>query len=888
MKKVLKITGFSLLALLALLLLLPFVFQGKIADIVKKEANNRLNATLNFDNLSLSFIRNFPKATISLTDLSIVGKDEFEKDTLLAAHKISVTVNLASIFGNSGYEISKVLLDRPMVNAIVLADGKANWDIMKPSETTETPEKDTAAGNFKLSLKNLTIDKANIYYRDELSKMSAAINNLDLTLSGDMSAEHTMIKSDAALEALSFMMNGIPYLRKAEIELHMNVDADLKNGKYTFDKNTLRLNAIEAGIDGWVALLDKGYEMDVQLNTAKVDFKQILSLIPAIYSKDFAGVQASGNVQLSASAKGKMLDTQLPAFDLKLLIAQGRFQYPGLPKSVDNIAVDVQVANPGGVADLTTIDVRKFHVEMAGNPFDASLAIATPVSDMSMKGSINGKLNFSHLKEIYPLGDSVSLNGLLTAGLNFALRMSQVQKQQYENITASGSLQLADMYYKAAGMPDVRVNNALLKFTQKYVELEGLNVLLGKNDIAANGRLENFIPYVFADATLKGTLNIKSDYLNLNDFMSGATAADQTTAAKDTTPMGVFVVPKNIDFVMTAKMKEVIFDKLNLKNTDGQIAVKDGRVDLKNLSTNALAGTIVLNGYYSTAKDPKRPEVNMGIDIKNAAFAETFKSLDLVQKLSPIFETMNGNYSIKLNLNTALNEHMSPDLQSLVAAGLLQSQEVKIQDVKALNVLAKALNNDNLSTISAKDLKLNFEVKEGRVYTKPFDINTGIGKLNLSGSTGLDKTIDYKGNIDLPANTLGGVLGKLTAGVSIKGTFQDPKVEINTKEMVNQAVDVAKTEANKAINEELLKQAEKVKEEARKVGEQLVAEAEKQGQNLINEANKTANPLAKIAAVKAAEVAAQKLKAEAEKKAQQLNEEAAKQAQNLIDKAVIK
>ena len=119
MKKTLKITGLSLLGLFVLLLILPFLFQGKIVEFVKKEANKQLNATLDFDKLSLSFIRNFPKATISLRDLSIVGQQEFEGDTLVFAKEISLTVNLASIFGSSGYEISKILIDKPLVNAIV-------------------------------------------------------------------------------------------------------------------------------------------------------------------------------------------------------------------------------------------------------------------------------------------------------------------------------------------------------------------------------------------------------------------------------------------------------------------------------------------------------------------------------------------------------------------------------------------------------------------------------------------------------------------------------------------------------------------------------------------------------------------------------------------------
>ena len=49
--------------------------------------------------------------------------------------------NLKSLFGDKGYEIKSVSVNQPFLNAMVLEDGIANWDIMK--ETTEEIETDT-------------------------------------------------------------------------------------------------------------------------------------------------------------------------------------------------------------------------------------------------------------------------------------------------------------------------------------------------------------------------------------------------------------------------------------------------------------------------------------------------------------------------------------------------------------------------------------------------------------------------------------------------------------------------------------------------------------------------------------------------------------------------
>ena len=56
LKKGLKITGVTVAVILVFMLVLPFVFKDKVITIVKKEANEMLNAKLDFESLiSVSF-----------------------------------------------------------------------------------------------------------------------------------------------------------------------------------------------------------------------------------------------------------------------------------------------------------------------------------------------------------------------------------------------------------------------------------------------------------------------------------------------------------------------------------------------------------------------------------------------------------------------------------------------------------------------------------------------------------------------------------------------------------------------------------------------------------------------------------------------------------------
>ena len=132
-KKILKWVGFSLLGLFLLILIIPELFEDQIAEIVKKEANIYLKAQLEFEDLDISMIRNFPRISVALGDVTIVGRNEFEADTLLVAGEVGAAINLLSIFGEN-YEISKILVEDTRINAILGRSGAANWDIVKTDE----------------------------------------------------------------------------------------------------------------------------------------------------------------------------------------------------------------------------------------------------------------------------------------------------------------------------------------------------------------------------------------------------------------------------------------------------------------------------------------------------------------------------------------------------------------------------------------------------------------------------------------------------------------------------------------------------------------------------------------------------------------------------------
>ena len=104
LKKGLKITGVTVAVILVFMLVLPSMFKDKVITIVKKEANEMLNAKLDFESLDISLFSHFPSASIELNGLTLSGIDDFENDTLVSAESIDVAVNVMSLWtGELGY-----------------------------------------------------------------------------------------------------------------------------------------------------------------------------------------------------------------------------------------------------------------------------------------------------------------------------------------------------------------------------------------------------------------------------------------------------------------------------------------------------------------------------------------------------------------------------------------------------------------------------------------------------------------------------------------------------------------------------------------------------------------------------------------------------------------
>jgi hypothetical protein len=324
----------------------------------------------------------------------------------------------------------------------------------------------------------------------------------------------------------------------------------------------------------------------------------------------------------------------------------------------------------------------------------------------------------------------------------------------------------------------------------------------------------NYLGYIFGkNETIKGVVNFNSTLLDLNEFMSDT----EEPAAADTAALSVIPVPQNIDFLLKSNVKTVKLMNYTMTNASGDVLVKDGVANLSGLKFNMLGGGFVVDGTYNT-KDIAHPKYDLGLKIENVSMKEASSASSLVSTYAPIAGMVNGNFSTDFKISGELLKDMMPNMATVNGGGLIKIAQAALKDSKLVSGITSLTKLSDANEVTMKDVLMSAAIKDGRLSVKPFDVKFGNYKTTITGSTGIDQSIDYTLKMDVPAGKLGTQLngfladktgaktdpnGNVPVTIGLGGSVTSPSPKLIMDEQKQQvkeaATAVAKEEGTKAI-----------------------------------------------------------------------------------------
>lgn len=582
------------------------------------------------------------------------------------------------------------------------------------------------------------------------------------------------------------------------------------------------------------------YDIEGQL-LGKLNLEELTSIFP------IEGLDLKGSINVNATANGRYdsVANIIPQIDAIVVMNNGYIKSEHYPAPIENLNLNLSVINNTGRMNDLQMDLTSFGFDLEGESVKGNMKISD-LDRLDWDGTIQGSLDLGKLANIFPMEDMI-MEGKIIAAIDTRGNYTDVEASRYDRIEMTGNIELTDIYYTDLDLPQgIRIRSAKADFSPKAVNLTSFNARLGESSVTANGSLTNYIAYLFGENNvLQGNLDVYSPQFNVNEWMT------TSPESEDTTELSLIELPRNINFTLSVKADEVIYDNLSLMDLNGILTLNDGILGFRNTTMNALGGRLAMDGSYNS-QDITSPSFDITFDVASLSIQEAFKSFNTVRAFAPIAQHVTGDFTTKFALSGMLGQDMMPILSSLDGNGLLKIAEAALRDSKIVEGITSITQLKDGNTLNFKNLNISAAIEDGMLLLKPFDVRLWGYEAKVQGSTGFDGSINYLVNMQVPVEKFGSQVGNLLSGVSgvevadtsiplnfaLQGNYANPKVSLaggeNIQNYVSNALKARMSSAAGNIQEDLsaeykaredsLKQEIKIKAEVAKDSAKVEAE----------------------------------------------------------------
>jgi|GEM_PF-3651103 len=818
--------GALLAVILGVIVAAPMLLKGPVRTAILGAAQDQLTADLVVGDVSLSLLRSFPSASVRLQGVTITGRDQHAGRKLLELERLDLTVNLASLLGGP-MQIESIELVRPVVTLVRGEDGTPNWQITRPSEPSEPSAEPGAVP--ELALDAVSIDGGALLFEDAGLLVEVA----DLSFDGTADLSGTLSQASARLSvgALTVASGGQTWLEDSRVAVGLKAEIDQGKGLLTVKENTIELDQLAMAASGTVTLPDSGPNvLDLTLAATAPSIAALISLVPGLADGALDGMTTDGTLSLTGYARGPVGDA-LPAFGGDLTIVNGSYSHSAVPEPVTDIQVAVHMETPGPTLDSMVVNVERFDCKLAGNPLHLQATVRKPMSSLDVDLDAKGDVDLGQLGALIPRKEAGSLSGRLALDVAYAGSVTRLAEEDYTAAKARGSVDLTDVSYTPDGAKlAIQVPAMAMKVTPAHVSVDRLEVIAGRTDLSATGRIDNALAYLLKGENLTGTLTTRSKVVDVDELMlafAGGPDGDVTPTPGEGSPKQALRLPEGIDLSLTSAVERLTVSGIPMDDAQVRVQVVDRVLKVEEASVSMMDGRVSLAGTYDS--NPLQPLVDMGLDLKKVDIGSLVKQFPVVSKLAPIAANAIGAISTDLRLLGSLDDGMGLVLDSLSGTGDFIAHQLSIRGSQALETIGNALKSSRFSNASLDGVAAHFQVENGTVDVRPFKLMLGPIQGTFGGSHQFDQDIAYDLDLLLPAKEFTGqaqsalaglskgtpFAGKVPSlgdtvqvGVDITGTVFKPIIKLDLKNLAASAQDVLKQVVETAV-EEVVKVADK-------------------------------------------------------------------------------
>ncbi|QSE97949.1 AsmA-like C-terminal region-containing protein [Fulvivirga lutea] len=646
---------------------------------------------------------------------------------LLDAEKLSFTLDPIQIINNH-YVVEGIWIKNTSCNIEINSKGEVNYSVLKKSENTNS--------SFKIELSYVHLSNVNFSYLNEQSQnevllktdeMKATIiaeNNLyDISAEGNLNIDHITI-------------NRTDYLNGKLVNVNSKLLYDDSQKSLEISPSNLTIQNSEFETYGNYQFKDNR-NLKLFLEAKNTDIKSIANLLPEKASKQLAQYHSNGNAYFDLSLIGDLNSKSGPELTIHFGLTDAQIDYEAKNVSITNTNLEGFYSQPKLYDNKTALlELKNVDGNLDGRQFKSNVIIKD-LNDIHLNLDFDGSLATPELFDFLKIKGVSSSSGLLDVDIHFDGKLSDLKsKELTKRVKTNGQIELNDITLDS-GLFKYPVNKltGLLLINQNDIAINNLSGLYGGSDFKLNGYFRNIMAYLLLPNEPIGIeATFLSHQLDLNELL-----ANKDNSASNYT----FKLSPKLRLNLNCKVDELNFRRLEAKDINGSVLIKDQMLSTDNISLKALGGNITLAGLINT-QSQNQITIDSEIGLKNVAIDSAFY----------VFENFNQNFleerhlkglvDAQISASLALDTLLSLDSKSLVSKITTTIKGGELNNFDPLQKLEKYVDAEKLNHLTFSDISTEVLIKDETVYLPEIEVNSNISSFKISGTHTFDQHINYK------------------------------------------------------------------------------------------------------------------------------------------------
>jgi AsmA protein len=561
--------------------------------------------------------------------------------------------------------------------------------------------------------------------------------------------------------------------RKAPVAAtNLLLDLHLKMPSLNADSLNLRLDTINGNI-GKDFLKGKLAIKGLNRPYIFADIHSQLDLQQLRRTLGISAVDMSGRLLSHIRAKGTYdaATKSFPVTTADIDVQNATLKTSYYPNPIEKINVKANLSNGTGKFSDLSVNIVPFSLYFEKQPFQVQ-AILTNFDDIVYDIKAKGQLDVGKIYKVFSQ-QGLEVDGFVSADLSLKGSQQDAVNGQYDKLNNSGTLLLKNIRTRSNYFPHAFIiKDGHFNFNQNKVSFQNFNASYAASDFALNGQLENVIAYVFStSAILKGAFDVQSNFINVNEFLSGQAVSSDTAGSSAT---GVIVVPPGYNLSLTAKANKVLFNDLALHDVQAKVAIDTGELSMKETGFAIIGCKVMMNAKYKS-DGPTKARFEYAIKANDFDIKRAYDSVKIFRDLASAAAYAQGIVSLDYTLKGALNGSMAPVYPSLEGGGTLSLKDIKVKGYKLFNIISRQAAKDSLNDPAMRKVTIKSTIKNNIITIERFRFKVLGFRPRIEGQTSFDGQLNLKMRLGLPP------LGIIGIPIKVTGTQEEPIVKLGRR-----------------------------------------------------------------------------------------------------------